>query len=154
MNFEREEALLFGAAHVGSEGPQGVDKFGHGAMAHLGDPIDEIDATRGRGAKGGEEAGGGAGETNEEGDRFFRFKQVLLARNVERGVLGVGIDRAAELPESRSHQSGVHAKEGASQRDGITAEGSEEKRAVSEAFGAGQHHFTARGRGEGDDRQN
>jgi hypothetical protein len=59
----------------------------------------------------------------------------------------------AERPQGRSHQLRVLAEERTCQRDRFVAQGGQQQRPIGQTLRSGQHDLTARGAGEGRDRQ-
>lgn len=152
VDFEREETFFAGAADVGAEGAKGVDELFHRALAHLRDAIDAVNAVRGGGAEGREEAGGGAGETDKEFDGLSGVAVRLGAEGDFAGGL-VECDFEAERAKRVGHQVCVLGEEGAGESDGLVAERGEGEGAIGEAFGAGKDDGAADGLGERADRK-
>ena len=67
------------------------------------DSVENVDATRSRGAKSGEKSGGGAGEADENIHRLGRGEEIALTGDTKGEGLGVSLHSATELAHGFSH---------------------------------------------------
>lgn len=121
---------------MGPESAEGADERLHRAAAHLRHAIEAVGAARSGGAESGEEAGGGAGEADEE-FAFVAGEGAELAGDAHGGGGLMGRDVEAEAREGGRHDLRVFAEERAGDGDGSFGQSGEEEGAVGETFRAG-----------------